>query len=596
MHCDRVAIPPRCVCDEQFDSQSCSSCALGYTRRGDRCVPDALDCRDDPCGSRGSCESSSEGDACNCDDAYTGNRCGTCADGYQDHDRDGVCREACGVAPLSCIGRSVCGDDSGVARCSCPNGYTGEHCDECEAGYRRLVGLPDCVTTCASPDVSCTEQGTCIEGPTGAECQCSPGWAGPACEQCDTGYTETEAGKCVAPVPTDTDFWSVVETEGRQWLATVSRPTWQLKVIAPLTRRIDAVAYDGAEAVLYGLSDGELVRIDPSTGEVELIASYRGELGTTLTFDSTRRVLYSASDSELFEIDPAGPAVDRVAARGAIAIEYDPAAEHVLLLEQVAQDPQLLRLVRRDPESGEVADEGLLGVSEQTTEIALAVDPQAGCPYLMERHLESPTDALRRYCRQVSRAMAVIADGSEVLGEYGDEVAPGESRTLNGDGTNPPLFVYGSEGDRADEPATLRIASRHPDAVVCIVTREQPLEVVVEADARLRLLVISSDENTVSVQVEAGFVPGNLLAEPIRTHASGSEVPTVTGADGLHAHFDADAWSELGLGEFDLDRDVRTQANLGPLSVTASAAAPLRVDAGRLEVVGALASFSQELP
>ena len=57
------------------------------------------------------------GAPCVCDEGYAGDKCDTCAAGFQDNDGDGVCTVAC--CALDCGDNGVCDDSSGTAVCAC---------------------------------------------------------------------------------------------------------------------------------------------------------------------------------------------------------------------------------------------------------------------------------------------------------------------------------------------------------------------------------------------------------------------------------------------------------------------------------------------
>ena len=592
MHCDRVALPPRCVCDDAYTGTDCHDCALGYRRSGSRCSPEALSCRDDPCGARGDCISSSDGDRCECEEAYAGNRCASCADGFQDNDNNGVCREACGVAPLACIGRRVCSDASGVARCACPNGYTGETCSDCEVGYRRLPGAPECIPTCESEQVSCGEQGTCVDGPTGAECVCLPGYAGESCEACaTTTHSRNEAGDCFAPIPEETAYLTVISVEENHYLAALSSWAYELLPIVALEREVDALAYDDHHGVLYGISNNEIVSIDVTTGQLDTILASDSAVVRALAFDSSRELLYVASDSELFSIDPLFPTGPSLAARGATAMAYDAERDRLLLLDENVANAASFRRAEWDPATGEFSELDPFGLEAAPLGLALAIDPTSGVHHLLVSHQGSATDALTRHCRAAARALGVDADASTPLGEFGDAVLPGESRDLTYDGADPPLLLYGSDGDMADAAATLTVATGHPDAVVCIVTREQALEVVVRSEARLRLLIVSSEDGSITVRVEDGFAPTVMSPQPIRTHHESGPEPTVSAPGDIHVDYDAAGWAALHLRPFSSTTSPRAVAELGPIHWQTGATSLAPLAANDAEVLTALTAY-----
>lgn len=197
--CAETAIGPTCVCAEGFTGDGCRDCASGYERiNANQCDLIPIDCDDDAsvCGAHGACVERSSGDACECDDLYTGRLCELCESGYQDNDADGSCRATCLEADLDCKSPSRCSDARGTAVCECPVGYTGDDCSLCALGYRDSGTA--CVPTCAASATSCSRGQVCVDSPSGARCECAEGHAGARCESCAEGYREDPStGSCL---------------------------------------------------------------------------------------------------------------------------------------------------------------------------------------------------------------------------------------------------------------------------------------------------------------------------------------------------------------------------------------------------------------
>ncbi len=90
--------------------------------------------------------------------------------------------------PDPCSGHGFCTDGD----CDCDQGYAGEHCNKCEAGF---IGYPDCTDDPCEPD-PCDGHGFCSEG----VCDCDEGYAGSHCNQCGegwTGYPDCHSRICV---------------------------------------------------------------------------------------------------------------------------------------------------------------------------------------------------------------------------------------------------------------------------------------------------------------------------------------------------------------------------------------------------------------
>lgn len=539
-HCDRVAAPPRCVCDEGYTGSSCSSCASGYTQSGGRCIPVAVSCQDGPCGTRGDCRTSSGGeDVCVCDEGYIGARCVNCADGYQDNDQDGQCEPACGVADLACTGRRTCSDATGSALCLCENGYVGDTCSDCAPGYREILSTHSCVPTCS--ELVCSADSTCVEGPTGAACECAPGWGGERCDECALGYSVTANGDCSKPIPLGTAFLTLVEAQDRQFLAAAVAPSFAVEVLVPIQGTLRGLAQDPAGS-LYGLTEDALVRVDPNSGALTPLSTDTPLAAQSLTFDPVRQVVYAGSSTSIVSIDLADGAVTEVAPRGAGALAYDAEEDRLLAFEWSAGATVPARF-DVDLTTSTVTERGPLADTTPLTATALALDPVTERPYLLGTVPETDSERLSRYCQDAAFALGTDASGSLVAGAFGE--TGDETLVLDDAGTDPRLVIYGSTGDASSAPTTLEVATRHPDAVVCIVTREQPLRVAVDAEARLRLLLLVTETNNVELIVPESYAPST--PTPIHVHVRGGSASLTVPAELGLAHDDA-AWADLGLG------------------------------------------------
>jgi hypothetical protein len=152
------------------DSSS-PGCAEGY-QDNDADGVCAPACAGDSCGAHGECDDSSGEALCTCDEGYAGSSCGACADAHQDNDGDGVCRPSCTL--VDCGSKGACDDSSGEALCECEEGYAGSGCEDCAVDHQDHDGDGSCEPSCAL--VECGEHGLCDDATGLAECSCADGY------------------------------------------------------------------------------------------------------------------------------------------------------------------------------------------------------------------------------------------------------------------------------------------------------------------------------------------------------------------------------------------------------------------------------------
>ncbi len=193
--CDDSSGMVLCQCKQGYDGLRCTNCAAGFHAKNGRCVLDNS-CDAYTCSGHGSCDDSNDTLICICDHEYTGEHCDTCAQGYQDNDQDGTCRQDCETAGLYCNNNGTCEDESGTARCRCDKGYSGKDCSECSAGYH-MEDQQQCVEDDTCQANSCNAHGTCDDSLGYVYCSCDLGYTSANCENCATGYQDNdEDGVC----------------------------------------------------------------------------------------------------------------------------------------------------------------------------------------------------------------------------------------------------------------------------------------------------------------------------------------------------------------------------------------------------------------
>ncbi len=188
-----------CVCDEGYEGYAgttCETCAAEYHREGDECVVDRV-CDVGTCSGRGDCDDSTGIAVCTCDDGYAGEHCTECAPGYHQVDQDGCVKDQV-CLDNTCTGHGDCDDSTGVVVCTCNRGYAGEFCETCEAGFHDEGDQCIWDTQCPAVD-PCSGHGDCDDSTGVVVCTCDVGYEGDLCERCSSDFHE-EQGECVTDV------------------------------------------------------------------------------------------------------------------------------------------------------------------------------------------------------------------------------------------------------------------------------------------------------------------------------------------------------------------------------------------------------------
>ncbi len=556
--CDTSGREARCVCEEGYSGIGCAECERGWREEslddgGVYCDPVPIDCRRNPgvCEPGGECKEVRGVHVCDCQRGYGGRVCSRCASGFQDHDGDGTCEPSCGTAGLRCPGRRECSDESGEAECVCIEGYAGESCDTCAPGYR-ATGVGGCLPTCDVAGLDCGAHGACadLDGPP--VCVCDVGYAGDGCAECAETHRDDGMGGCIGDPPEGHGLLATAGGErGEPVLGAVDPVGGVFVPLAMLERTVSSIAYDAASDRLFGVSSGTLVEIDRRYGTVTDLATTAGtSFRSGLAWDSARELLYTTdAGGELVSVDPTTGTVSTLSLGGSFR-PYD-----ATLTYDAADD---LLLGARSTSSRFVVDLSTpavqmltpLAIDHPVERLAIALDGASGLPWAVADGTPSETERLDAVCREIAAAMGYAIPGSVAVGGYGepDPEMPGAPITLSYDAVDPPLVMYGSYGDRTAAPRVVRVSTAHPDAVVCIVTYEEPLHVLVEAAAQLHYLILVSYEPNLTLQVEDDFQPKIEGVPPIRVRVSDAPVdPSLLGPPELVRFYDGAAWSELGV-------------------------------------------------
>lgn len=660
--CDTTTTPPMCVCREAYTGEDCAACASGYrpTAGGEGCEPVPIDCDADPliCGAHGACVVMLSSDrtrkihSCDCEEGWGGHVCQRCADNYQDNDGDGVCAPGCTLAMLTCAAPLVCSDAEGVARCACPPGYAGDDCTQCARGFHdplgtgtctatcAAVGLEcgerqmcsdamgdpvcvciegyagegctacaegygdtvrpgDCRPTCAVADLDCGDHGACVDRGGIAQCGCSPGWAGAACDTCarghrgddcelcesgwyrrgddacvagcSSGYVSCASGQRCWDGPTGPECLCDIGYAGPDCTACatgfvasgarcipmptaahvlVASGTWrdQSAIVAidpasgtmfPLrSMSVSGLAWDPMARLLFTATTTGIAPIDlasGTTGTPIVVPSYEA-----FTFDTMRRQLLLTGSGGTYRVTPATGARTTVSATGPMWIRdaaYDAATDRMLVVFQSGA-----AIGRYDATSG--THLGTVSPSypiESSYGVGIAVTP-AGETWVIGRRRDDGDSVAADGCRRAARGLAGLdyatAPATVVMPPMpGGTVAMASARA-----SGPEVIVLRSYGDRSATTATVRITSTNPDAFVCIGTYEGVYRIQIASTARFAGVAAESYEDTLSAMVESGFATPPRPTVHVMVRNPGTADPSLSASPGVIRVYSPEEW------------------------------------------------------
>ena len=167
-----------CDCERGYDGNQCETCADGYHDDNGECIQNQV-CLPNSCSGHGTCDDSTGMVVCICEQEYDGTYCELCKDGYHREGQVCVANEVCPVVD-PCSGHGTCDDSTGVAVCSCNEGYTGDECEACAGGYHDEQGV--CIKDQVCLPNSCSGHGTCDDGTGVVVCNCDDLFKGDFCE------------------------------------------------------------------------------------------------------------------------------------------------------------------------------------------------------------------------------------------------------------------------------------------------------------------------------------------------------------------------------------------------------------------------------
>ncbi|MGE0327751.1 MAG: hypothetical protein AB7S68_35900 [Polyangiaceae bacterium] len=506
--CDESGKQPLCECQAAYTGADCETCAPGYEDVGGACLPLKVDCEAaNPCGTFGVCvQETGKPDRCDCLENHTGPTCAQCDTGYQDNDENGTCEIGCDnptEAP-QCDAPRVCDEVTGSALCACPIGTQGERCELCEDNYARRGDEP-CYQTCSHPDVTCVEPQFCFDdsGHQAASCVCEVGYTGATCSECDTGFTK-QGEYCVRADLSGIDLLSVAKVNGRNAIVGVNATSGAL---TPLRTNSSAegLVYDSIAKRLYVANYQGALSLDLASGEATLIAAEQIGHGKPLAWDSRSNVLLSlrSSDYKLLAIDPGS---GNVTERGDTATSwvwdatFDPGSSTLYLLRAQGGTPEVFSV---DPDTGAATQLGVVAeLSAMSSEALGGIAALASGDLAITARQTMTTD---------EAALAACREAADRLGFDGYAAAPGSVKTNDqGDSTlsasktsGVEIVAYRSYSRNA--PSTLTLNVTNPDAFVCIATYEEDLIISVPASASWAGGLVYNYRASVNANVASGF-------------------------------------------------------------------------------------------
>ncbi len=162
----------RTLCSVSDGGVVCS-CDDGFVLHDNACVP-AAKCQPDTCNAHGTCKVEQNAVVCTCQPGWAQPFCEECdaSKGWHADGQGGCSQDPCVPDPCGGDPDLVCKATGGKAECVCRPGTHDEG--------------GDCVPDSSCSPTTCSGHGTCTESSGKLTCSCDTGWAGTACDQCDT--------------------------------------------------------------------------------------------------------------------------------------------------------------------------------------------------------------------------------------------------------------------------------------------------------------------------------------------------------------------------------------------------------------------------
>lgn len=589
-----------CACPEGYAGLDCDVCEHGYQATGDAgtsCVPAPIDCTSDPtyCDPGGICVAVTSGsDYCKCSSGYTGAGCARCEPGYQDNDGDQTCEESCALSGLTCTApHTECSDASGTATCACSRGYEGAQCDQCATGFEDVKQDGTCVpVTCPAAQLDCGTHGRCYDQTKKPVCLCDIGYQGATCNKCASTHSPDGNGGCVFNMSHGTHLLApAVDDVLGPVIAAVDLTSFGYTPVFALSSQLIGLAYDPADDRLFGLEDGypgAIVEVDTKTGAVTNLHSLSGYHSFHgLAWDKKRKLLYVhatiGAGQYFLEYDPAADSFTQLGMSfvgscgggfdGETSWGYDPSGDRLLKLAGYISGWSGNSSCRFNVDVashtpsyvGPLVPPGMFiapGVAQTSGNVATYVSGQLG---------STPAEWATAYCRDAAKAMGVDTTGYKVVadGSY-NGVPDGQNLTWTSSSSGPTLFAHASYGNSTATLNDVNLATTDPGDVACIFTYHEPLNIVVQASSRFRLLIVASSQPSVTLSVDSAFKPDPKVPQPIAAYVASGPIDTSFNVP-LVKLYDSNQWSALGVGSAYYNAKTYAQAVVGTVNWSSGA-------------------------
>jgi len=508
----------RCACPGNRVGANCDQCPAGWVlRTSDNVCIQTCASAGTICGTNKMCDPGQG--ICICRPEYTGDRCDTCAAGYQDNNGDRVCSRSC--ASTTCAAGQTCSDTTGTAVCACPGNHTGANCDQCPSGWVLRAADGTCVQTCASMTTSCGARRYCDDAQGTPVCACQAGYTGSDCSLCAADYMADGAGMCVRTAPAGTTLLASGRYQNADYLLAIDPAAGTATPLRPLAGLSSLrLTSDFAGRTIYTASTTALSRIEAATGKLVPVAMIPS-IGAAAFGAGGLFTLGPLSPYLLKRVDPASGAVADIGptnlgtSAGSVGLTWE-AGGTLLYARPPATLTNGADLIRIDPATAAMTTLGSLTVEAARlrpgdNRVGVAFD-STGKLFLATHLGRPPEELVTEHCRKLAAG----------LGYPGYETAPlttleinyngigaGLTRTLaSQNASGKEIIAYASYGRRTNAKAFLRVQTANPDAFVCVSSYEEVLELqIAPSTARFTAIALTGSRPTLTLAVEGAVPP-----------------------------------------------------------------------------------------